>query len=97
MFIGTGFFNIVNVVLELVIIDGIDFVCLIVIVFFKWEGVIKLFEDVFVVIVFDLQCSGKFSLVLISKMLQMFYSEEQVNFGKWIFMGVDLLLMGMIM
>lgn len=54
MFIGTGFFNIVNVVLELVIIDGIDFVCLIVIVFFKWEGVIKLFEDVFVVIVFDL-------------------------------------------
>lgn len=96
MLIGTGFSNIANAALELVITDGIDSARPIAIVPFKWEGATKLPEDVSAVIASDLQRSGKFSPVPTSKMPQTPYSEEQVNFGKWTSMGVDSLLTGTI-
>lgn len=85
-----------NAALELVITEGIDSARPIAIVPFKWEGATKLPHDVSSIISSDLQRSGKFSPVPISKMPQTPFNESEVDFDAWTNIGVDALLTGTI-
>ncbi len=88
--------HVAHAALELIITDGVNSARPIAIVPFKWEGGEALPSDVSAVIASDLQRSGKFSPVAISKMPQTPYSESEVDFDKWIALGVDSLLTGSI-
>ncbi len=86
--------NVAHAALELVITDGIDSARPIAVVPFKWEGSQPLPTDISAVIASDLQRSGKFSPVPISKMPQTPFNEAEVNFESWTSLGVDALLTG---
>ncbi|MGF1842392.1 Tol-Pal system beta propeller repeat protein TolB [Vibrio clamense] len=83
-----------NAALELVITDGINSARPIAIVPFKWDGTKPLPHDVSAIVASDLQRSGKFSPIKISKMPQTPYNEAEVDFDAWTSLGVDSLLTG---
>ncbi len=82
--------------LELVITDGVNSARPIAIVPFKWEGAKALPQDVSAVIASDLQRSGKFSPVSVTRMPQTPYKDSDVDFDAWTKLGVDSLLTGTI-
>ncbi len=82
--------------LELVITEGIDSARPIAIVPFKWEGSKELPHDVSKVIASDLQRSGKFSPVAVSKMPQTPYDDNEIDYQAWTQLGVGSLLTGTI-
>lgn len=83
-----------NAALELVITDGINSARPIAIVPFKWDGTKPLPHDVSAIVASDLQRSGKFSPIKVSKMPQTPYNEGEVDFDAWTSLGVDSLLTG---
>ncbi len=88
--------TVAHAALELVITEGIDSARPIAIVPFKWEGAKKLPHDVSEVIASDLQRSGKFSPVAVSKMPQTPYDDNEIDYESWTKLGVDSLLTGTI-
>lgn len=85
-----------NAALELVITDGINSARPIAIVPFQWKGSQPLPQDISKVVSNDLQRSGKFSPVPVTKMPQTPYDESNVSFDAWTRLGVDSLLTGTI-
>ncbi len=80
--------------LELVITEGVDSARPIGIVPFKWYGTGKLPQDISSIISSDLQRSGKFSPVQVSKMPQTPYDDSEINYEDWTKMGVDAIVTG---
>jgi TolB protein len=92
--LSVGLSSVAHAALELVITEGIDSARPIGIVPFKWEGATELPQDVSKVIASDLQRSGKFSPIPVSKMPQTPYDESEITFEEWTNLGVDSLLTG---
>lgn len=86
--------NVAHAALELFITEGIDSARPIAIIPFKWEGEGEIPTDLSAVIVSDLQRSGKFNAISVSKMPQTPVSDKDVNYGAWASMGIDALLTG---
>jgi TolB protein len=86
--------QVTHAALDLVITKGINSARPIAIVPFQWNGAKPLPVDISGVIASDLQRSGKFSPVPISKMPQTPYVDTDVNFDAWTQIGVDSLLTG---
>ncbi len=80
--------------LELHITEGIDSARPIAVVPFEWKGEGALPTQISDVIASDLQRSGKFTPIPLSKMPQTPHKAIDVNYEKWAQLGVDALVLG---
>lgn len=86
----------VHATLELHITEGIDSARPIAVVPFEWKGQGKLPTQIADVIASDLQRSGKFNPLPVSKMPQTPHKAVDVNYAQWAQLGVDALVLGTI-